>query len=227
MAKQTAVSDKYRVLLVEDHPLFRAQLVYLIEREADMRIVGEADSATDAMRMLESTATDILIVDISLKGGTGLDLVKDLKARGIETPVLALSMHDEMLYAERMLRAGARGYITKHETSAEIMIAIRKVLSGEVYLSARMTARAVENLAGKVSGLSPVSQLTDRELQVFELIGHGRATREICNRLHLGVSTVDTYRERIKAKLGFVSATELTHGAIRWVTESAQAGPPG
>src|SRR5215210_5624328 len=223
MAKPTLSADKFRVFLVEDHPLFRAQLAYLIEREPDMRVVGEADNATDAIRLLETTATDILILDITLKEGSGLDLVKDLKARGVETPVLALSMHDEMLYAERMLRAGARGYITKHETSAEVVAAIRKVLGGEVYLGARMTARAVENLAGKMTGLTGVSQLTDRELQVFELIGHGRGTREICSSLHLGVSTVDTYRERIKAKLALATGAQLTHEAIRWVSESQRA----
>src|ERR1043166_5523229 len=131
-------ADKFRVVLVEDHPMFREQLAHLIAKESDMAVCGEVDNARDALHLLETMAADVVIVDLTLKGPSGLELLKDLKARGIRVPVLVLSMHDELLYAERVLRAGARGYITKHETAKEVMAAIRKVLAGEIYLGTRM-----------------------------------------------------------------------------------------
>src|ERR1043166_2990633 len=134
-------ADKFRVVLVEDHPMFREQLAQLIRKESDISVCGEADNARDALHLLESKPADIVIVDLSLKGPSGLELLKDLKARGIRAPVLVLSMHDELLYAERVLRAGARGYITKHEASNEVMAAIRKVLNGQIYLGTQMAFR--------------------------------------------------------------------------------------
>jgi DNA-binding NarL/FixJ family response regulator len=209
--------------LVEDHAVFREQLAELINREPDMVVTGQADNGADALRIVETAGADILIVDISLKGRTGLDLVKDLKCRQIDLPVLVLSMHDELLYAERVLRAGARGYITKHETSKEVMSAIRQVLSGHVYLGSRMASRVLDNLAGRPKAVGGVSDLTDRELEVFELIGQGQPTRSICGRLRIGVSTVDTYRARIKSKLKLENGSQLTHEAIRWVREGGRA----
>jgi DNA-binding NarL/FixJ family response regulator len=213
------VAEKCRVLLVEDHPMFREQLAHLINREPDLCVCGETDNTKDAMDLLQSVGADVVVVDITLKGQSGLELLKDLKTRQPDIPVLVLSMHDEFLYAERVLRAGARGYITKHQTSREIMAALRKVLGGEVYLGSRMASRIFETLSGRKNEENGISQLTDRELEVFELIGHGRTTREISGRLHLGTSTIDTYRARIKAKLNLENASQLCHEAIRWVSE--------
>src|SRR5438045_930910 len=162
--------EKLRVVLVEDHPLFREQLAQLINKEPGMTVSGETDNIADALRLLESEPADIVIVDLTLRGPSGLELIKNLKARRIDIPVLVLSMHDELLYAERVLRAGARGYITKHETSREVMAAIRKVLSGEVYLGSRMASRVLESFSSGAKSQNGISQLTDRELQVFELI---------------------------------------------------------
>ena len=211
-------SKKSRVVLVEDHPLFREQLAHLINKESDMMVSGEADNIADALQLLESAPADIVIVDLMLKGPNGLELIKDLKARRVEVPLLVLSMHDELLYAERVLRAGARGYITKNEASREVMSAIRKVLSGEIYLTPRIAGRLLETLSIQPEKKTGVSSLTDRELEIFELIGRGRSTREISHSLHLGVSTIDTYRARIKTKLHLENASQLWHEAIRWVS---------
>ena len=161
---------------------------------------------------------DLALIDLTLKTSHGLELIKDIHVRWPRLLVLVISMHDESLYAERVLRAGARGYITKHETAKEVMAAIRKVLSGEIYLGTRMAARVLESFSAHPSSDDGVALLTDRELEVFELIGHGRSTREISGLLHLGMSTVDTYRTRIKAKLHLENASQLYHEAIRWVS---------
>ena len=216
--------EKLRVLLVEDHAIFREQVVDLINRQPDMTLVGQADNAAAALQLTQTVRPDVIVVDITLKGRSGLELLKDFKAQGVTVPALVLSMHDELLYAERVLRAGARGYITKHETSKEVLSAIRKVAAGEVYLGTRMSARVLESFSSGAQPQRGVSQLTDRELEVFQLIGQGRGTREICARLGLGVSTIDTYRARIKAKLNFESGSQLTHEAIRWVNEGQRAG---
>jgi DNA-binding NarL/FixJ family response regulator len=219
----TASTKPFRILLVEDHPMFREQLKHLIAKEADMLVCGETDNIRDAFALVRSMDPDIVIVDLTLDGPSGLELLKDLKAHEIHTPVLVLSMHDELLYAERVLRAGARGYITKHETSNEVMAAVRKVLAGEVYLGSRMASRVLENFSTGPQKQGGVAQLTDRELEIFELIGHGRTTREISTRLHLGMSTIDTYRARIKSKLHLENASQLSHEAIRWVSAGQKA----
>ena len=215
--------QKFRVVLVEDHPMFREQLRQLIDREPGMMVCGEADNIHDGLSLAESTHPDIAIVDLTLKGPSGLELIKNLKAKEIDVPLLVLSMHDEALYAERVLKAGARGYITKNEASKEVMTAIHAVLRGEIYLPARIASRILESVAIGRKGENGVSQLTDRELEVFELIGHGRTTREISNCLHLGMSTVDTYRARIKTKLQLENSSQLAHEAIRWVSEGQKA----
>jgi DNA-binding NarL/FixJ family response regulator len=167
-----------------------------------------------------SAAGDLVIVDITLKGPSGLELIKSIKALPIGVPVLVLSMHDESLYAERALRAGATGYITKHESADNVLLAIRRVLGGEVYLSGPMTTVFLKSLTvGGKSMARPLDRLTDRELEVLELIGHGNTTRQIAETLKLGVPTVDTHRARIKEKMNFRTATELQHFAIRWVRE--------
>jgi DNA-binding NarL/FixJ family response regulator len=216
-------SEKFQVVLVEDHPIFREQLRHLINKEADMCVCGEADNGRDALQLLRSVSADIVIVDLTLKGPGGLELLKDLKSQQINVAVLVLSMHDELLYAERVLRAGARGYITKNETSHEVMAAIRKVLDGQIYLGSEIASRVLEGVSTRPKLEKGAALLTDRELEIFELIGRGRTTREISSHLHLGVSTVDTYRARIKNKLHLENASQLVHEAIRWIGAEQKA----
>lgn len=198
--------------------MFREQLAQLIGKADDMEMVGQADSIRDGFALIQRVQPSIAIIDISLKGSSGIELLKGLRAYGIEVPVLVLSMHDEALYAERALRAGARGYVTKHEASENVMVAIREVLKGEVYLNPRFMSRMMSNLIGSRDRSSqPIDRLADRELEVFELIGRGLTTREIGARLGLGLSTVDTYRTRIKEKLGLENAARLRFEASRWV----------
>jgi DNA-binding NarL/FixJ family response regulator len=210
-----------QVLLVEDHPMFRERLASIISKRGDMSICGEADNVHDALQIAETARPNIAIVDITLRSSNGLDFLKDLKARGIDLPVLVLSMHDEAIYAERVLRAGARGYITKYEASGEVMAAIEQVLHGEIYLSREMTSRMLGRFAvGSIAaGAGDVSALTDRELDVFQRIGHGETARDIAASLHVGVTTVDTYRARIKEKLGLRNGTELQRRAMEWVRD--------
>ena len=203
--------------------MFREQLALLVDKEPAMTVCGQADNVRDALQLIELKNPDIAIVDLTLKGSSGLELIKDLKAKEIDVPVLVLSMHDEALYAERVLKAGGRGYITKNEVSKEVMTAVYAVLRGEIYLPARIASRILESVAVGRKDENGVSQLTDRELEVFELIGRGRTTREISNQLHLGVSTVDTYRARIKTKLHLENSSQLCHEAIRWVSEGQKA----
>ncbi len=211
-----------RVVIVEDHPMFREQLRLLIDKEEDLVVCGEADNVPAALALIQKTQPQLAIVDITLKSSGGLDLLKDLRSHEIDLPVLVLSMHDESLYAERALRAGARGYITKQEASAKVMTAIRQVLSGEIYLEASAMRRMVHKVVAKSDGtVSAIDRLTDRELEVFELIGQGRTTREIGYRLSVGLTTVDTYRARIKEKLQLENAAQLHAEAARWATERA------
>lgn len=212
---------QYKVMLVEDHPMFREHLGQLINRDLGMTVCGEADNIRDAMRLIQETKPDIAIVDITLKGSSGLELLKDLKAQGIEVNVLVLSMHDEDLYAERALRAGAKGYITKNEASGEVITAIREVMAGEIYASRRVTAKILERMTQKrAEPLNDgVSTLADRELEVFQMLGRGKSTREIAQALNLGESTVETYRARIKDKLQLRSSAELYLRAGQWVRE--------
>jgi len=213
-------SDKNRIVIVEDHRMFREQLVHLINKAPDLVIVGEADNIRDGFALIQETQPNIAIVDITLKGSSGIELLKDLRAHGSEVPALILSMHDESLYAERALRAGARGYVTKHEASESVMTAIREVLNGEVYLNPRFMSKMMSKIvSGGVTG-HPVDRLADRELEVFELIGRGLTTREIGAKLGLGVTTVDTYRSRIKEKLNLENAARLRAEASRWVQQN-------
>jgi DNA-binding NarL/FixJ family response regulator len=213
--------NKKKVVIVDDHPLFRERLAQLINHEPDMEVTGEADTAKDAIQLIRDTSPDLAIVDITLKESSGLELVKSIKALSIGVPVLVLSMHDESLYAERALRAGATGYITKQQAADEVLSAIRRVLTGEVYLSEKMTSGFLKSLTstGVKSISRAVDRLTDRELEVLDLIGRGQTTRQVADKLQLGVATVDTYRARIKEKMNFRNAAELQHFAIRWVRE--------
>jgi len=213
--------NKTKVVIVDDHPLFRERLAQLINHEPDMEVTGESDTAEDAIQLIRNRSPDLAIIDITLKGSSGLELIKSIKALSIGVPVLVLSMHEESLYAERALHAGATGYITKHQAADEVLSAIRRVLAGEVYLSEKMTSGFLKSLtsAGVKTISRAIDRLTDRELEVLDLIGSGQTTRQIADKLQLGVATVDTYRARIKEKMNFRNAAELQHFAIRWVRE--------
>lgn len=216
---------KIKVLLVDDHPILRAGLGRLINQEADMMICGEAEDGATAFDLVGTLNPDIAVIDISLKGSNGIELVKNLKARYPELPTMVLSMHDESLYAERALRAGSLGYIMKEEAIEQVLVAIRKVLQGEIFLSEKMKSKMLQQMAsgkGKVI-TSPIEQLTDRELEVFRLIGEGCSTRQIAGQLHLSVRTVEAYREYIKSKLNLKNATELVQHAFHWVHHEAAA----
>jgi DNA-binding NarL/FixJ family response regulator len=196
---KVGVSKKATVVLIEDHPMFRERLAHLINKGDDMVVRGEADNIRDGLALIKKIRPNIAIVDITLKGSSGLELLKDMRANAIDVPVLVLSMHDESLYAERALRAGARGYITKHAASSGVMGAIRKVLKGEIYLDSQYMSEIMTKLmSGRQSSIEPMDRLADRELEVFELIGRGLTTKEIGAQLRLGITTVDTYRARIK-----------------------------
>jgi DNA-binding NarL/FixJ family response regulator len=217
-----------KVFLVEDHPIFRLGLRELIEQELDLQVCGEAENVGSAWEKISRQKPDLVIVDISLAGRSGLELVKLLKKEYPDLPTLVLSMHEEALYAERALQAGARGYIMKHETVDLIVDAIRKVRCGEVYLSVKMTSEMLCKLVGGGSkGPLPQQCLTNRELEVFEMVGHGLTTQEISRRLCLSAKTISTYRERIKEKLMLRNASELAHRAVQWVEQSGSRTEEG
>jgi DNA-binding NarL/FixJ family response regulator len=209
---------KTKILLVDDHPLVREWLTNLINQQTDMVVCGEAESASHALAVIANTQPDLVVVDLSLKNGSGIDLIKDLKELHPALLVLVLSMHDESLYAERALRAGARGYVMKREVTKNIITAIRQVLAGQLHVSERMAARIASKYAGAlpVTAESPVTLLSDRELEVFQLLGQGCETKQIAETLHLSMKTVQAYCARIKDKLKLTNATELLREAIRW-----------
>jgi DNA-binding NarL/FixJ family response regulator len=211
------------VLIVDDHRIFREALTELLERKTDMRVVGQADNVRDAFEFLTRAQRQvgIILVDVTLKGRSGLELIKDMKAHGINIPALVLSMHDELLYAERSLRAGARGYISKNSSCEDVIRAMRSVLRGEIYLGPDIALKILSGVFA-AKRLTGVEQLTDRELEIFRLIGCGAPTREIAEQLHLGRPTVETYRRRIKTKLRIQSGSRLSHEAFRWVQSGGQ-----
>ncbi len=215
----SATPKKARILLVEDHAMFRERLAHLINQDPEMSVCAEADNIRDAMEKARTSAPDAALVDITLKGSSGLEFVKDLKTAGMNLPILVLSMHEESLYAERVIGAGARGYITKHQSSSTLLKAIRRILSGEVYLSEEMTSAILKKSTGEEPKSGGINKLADRELEVFQLIGSGRSTREIAAALNLGITTVETYRTRIKEKLGIRHAADLQHKAAIWMRE--------
>jgi DNA-binding NarL/FixJ family response regulator len=213
-----ANSLKKGIFLVDDHPLVREWLTNLINQQADLAVCGEAETGPEASHAILAVRPDVAIVDISLKDSSGIELIKDLKQSLPGLAVLVLSMHEESHYAERALRAGARGYIMKRETTRKVIAAIRQVLAGGLYISDEIaTALATQYVSGKgVSNESPIEQLSDRELEVFELLGQGRGTRQIAEVLRVSVKTVQAYCGRIKEKLNLSSATELLREAVRW-----------
>lgn len=211
-------AKKSRVLLVDDHPIVRQGLTLLINREADLMVCGEADGGFAALQAVVDLRPEILVLDISLNGPDGLDLLKSLRLKDPALPVLVLSMHDESTYAERALRAGANGYIMKQEATEKVLTAIRRILRGEVYLSDELTNRMLQHLVHGSPSLkgTPLSCLSDRELEVFRLIGEGHATRQIADELHISVKTVESYQAHIKEKLSLRNARELVQHAIQW-----------
>ena len=217
-AARKSGKDSATVVLVDDHPLLREGLTQLIEKNTEFSVCGQFEDAPQALRGITALHPDVAIIDLSLKEGDGLELVKDLKTRHPRLPVLVLSMHDESLYAERALRAGARGYIMKQEAPANILRALRRVLRGEIYVSDSAAKRLVGVVAasGGDATVSPLERLSDRELAVFQLIGAGFPTRDVADKLKLSVKTIESHRAHIKAKLKLKSAMELVRYAIHW-----------
>lgn len=214
-----AKSGKKRVFLVEDHPITREGFAQLINYQADLEVCGQADAANSALTGIEKSQPDLVIVDISLADSSGLELIKHLRARSPRLPMLVLSTHDESIYAERALRAGARGYVMKQAPTLEVMNAIRNVLRGELHLSEAMRSRLVtQHFRGATAPRGAgIEELSDRELEVFELLGRGIPTRRIASRLHVSVSTVETHRAHIKDKLKLRDAMSLVQRAVEWV----------
>jgi DNA-binding NarL/FixJ family response regulator len=215
---QNQTVAKKRILVVDDHPIVRQGLALLINREPDMLVCGEAEEAMGALHVLASAHPDVLIVDISLTGPDGLDLLKTIRTTHPTLPVLILSMHDESIYAERALRAGANGYIMKQEATEKVLVAVRRILSGEIYVSDRIANQMLKHYITGAGTLrnSSIADLSDRELEVFRLIGEGHGTRQIAEELHISVKTVESYQAHIKEKLSLRSARELMQHAIQW-----------
>jgi len=221
MAKPTAK----QIFIVDDHPVFREGLVGLVKRETDLAVCGEADNAPQALSAIESSKPDLVLADIGLPGKSGLELVKDVRAVRPELAVLVISMHDETLYAERVLRAGGRGYIMKQEGPEKILQAIRQVLDGQISVSGKMSARILDALSDRRAKTnSPIARLTDREFEILQLIGQGRDSHAIALQLHLSAKTVDAHRGHIKEKLELESGTELICYAARWMETQSSSG---
>jgi len=216
-----STSTPAQIVIVDDHPIVRHGLAQLINDEPGLNVCGSAANPTEALEVLAEKVPDLVIVDLSLGDDSGLDLLKTLHSERPDLPVLVLSMHDEAYYADRVLRAGAMGYIMKQEAAEQMISAIHQVLSGKVYLSESMAASMLTRFVGRkvVRGGTPVDHLTDRELQVLGLIGKGLGTRQIAEKLHLSVKTVENHREHIKAKLKLRTSAELVRYAVRWELE--------
>lgn len=216
------IAAKTRILIVDDHPLVREGLIGLLSAESDFTVCGEASGIAEARRVVAATKPDVAIIDVMLSDGSGIDLIKELKARYAGMKLLVVSMHDESLFAERVLRAGAVGYVSKQEASRTIVQAVRTILTGKLYLSPNMTELVVQRafISGVDHSRPPVDRLTEREREVFELIGSGLSSRQISVKLEVSPKTVETHREHIKEKLELTTAAELTRYAVQWVLEN-------
>lgn len=209
----------YKVFILDDHPIVRQGLAQLINKEPDLEVCGEASNSVQAFRSISVTKPDVIIVDISLEGSSGVEFIKTAKEQLPELLLLVHSMHDEILYAKRVLKAGARGYVVKRDSPEKVIIAIRRILGGQIYMSEVITERMLEQRYNGISShLSPMEVLSDRELEVFQLIGEGETALKIAKQLHLSIKTVETYRARIKEKLNLQDNMKLIRSAIRWVT---------
>ncbi len=220
MATESSAAGPARstVFIVDDHPIVRQGLALLINREPDLVVCGDAQDAGSGLSLIEEMRPSLVIVDLSLNGPDGLELLKNIRSRHPNLPVLILSMLDESLYAERALRAGANGYIMKQEATERVLVAVRRILGGEIYVSDRMAGRMLHRFVGGApeGEPSPIAHLTDRELEVFRLIGEGLGTRQIAEQLHISVKTVESYQAHIKEKLSLRNARELVQRAIQW-----------
>jgi DNA-binding NarL/FixJ family response regulator len=214
---------KKQILIVDDHPMMRQGLVQLIDHEPDLACAGEADTAAQALNCIAARQPDLILADISLPDKSGLELLKDIQVFHPTLPVLVFSMHDESVYAERVLRAGGRGYIMKQEGGKKLMQAIRQVISGQIYVSEKISAKILEIFAGRraEAAESPMELLTDREFEIFQLVGQGKGTREIAEHLHLSVKTVEVHRANIRRKLKLKTGAEVVRAAIRWFDSQA------
>ncbi len=222
-SKKSTSNPSARVLIVDDHPAVREALAIRIATQPDLEVCGEAADTAEALRLAAETDPDVAIVDIALKTSNGIDLIKRLKAHSDKVRAIVWSMYSEDLYAERALRAGAMGYITKEQATGNIIDAIRQVLDGKLYLSPAMTEKLLKRAVGpdgQESGRSPMDLLSDRELEVFRLIGQGQKTQEIATQLHLSVKTIETYRDRIREKLDLSDGSKLAQQATQWVLEN-------
>jgi DNA-binding NarL/FixJ family response regulator len=213
-----SVAKRTRIFVVDDHPIVRQGLSLMINQEPDLAVCGEAEEAHHALQEIAASNPDIVVIDISLNGPDGLDLLKMLRLRAPDLPVLILSMHDESVYAERALRAGANGYIMKQEATDKVLVALRRILNREIYVSDRIANKMLRHYVRGADSKTnlPVAELSDRELEVFRLIGDGHGTRQIAEQLHLSVKTVESYQAHIKDKLSLRSARELVQHAIQW-----------
>lgn len=212
-------ASRKRILLVDDHPFMRVGLATLIDRQPDLAVCGEAGNPTEAFHALQNTKPELILTDLTMPGRSGLEFIKDLRAAEPALAILVVSMHDEAVHAERALRAGARGYIMKEAGGENLLTAIRQVLRGEVYVSPKMSARILEGLSGSKprNSNSPIEKLTDREFEIFQLIGQGKSTRDIAAQLSLSPKTIDVHRANIKEKLELTDVTALIRHAVRWV----------
>jgi len=213
--------NKFRVLIIDDHPIVRRGLTEMINQEPDLEVCGEAADMADALEQVQQRQPDVMVVDLSLKSGHGIDLIEQVKAINPSIRMLVSSMHDESLFAERALRAGALGYLSKQEPAGKLLDAIRQVARGEIYLSSAMSNRLLYAVVGGDQlHRNPIAGLSNRELEVFEMIGQGLATKQIAGRLHLSPKTIETHREKIKSKLNLTNSNELNRRAVQWVLEN-------
>jgi DNA-binding NarL/FixJ family response regulator len=222
-ASSASKAMKRQILLVDDHPLTSEGLAGVINREADLEVCGLAGNPAEAMSALATLKPDLMVTDMTMPGRSGIEFLKDVHAMMPDLPIFVLSMHDEMLYAERALRAGARGYVMKDAGSAKVLEVIRLILSGQSYVSPQMSARLLDAVTGRRprGSTSPIEKLSDREFEVFRLLGSGKSTKEVAEALHLSPKTVDVHRGRIKEKLQLKDASSLIHHAVRWVETQA------
>lgn len=223
-ARATVAPARRRILVVDDHPFMRAGMAQLINHQADLEVCGEAGNVAEALAAVAKLQPDLVLSDITMPGRSGLDFIKDLQVAQADLPVLVVSMHDESIYAERVLRAGGRGYIMKEAGGEALLGAMRQVLSGQVYVSARMSARILGAMTARRprGSSSPIESLSDREFEIFRLIGEGKGTRDIAELLNLSPKTVDVHRANLKAKLGVTDMNALVHQAVRWVESQGQ-----
>jgi DNA-binding NarL/FixJ family response regulator len=228
-APAPAQPPRKRILIVDDHPFMRAGLAQLIDKQPDLQVCGEAADPGEALRKLGQLSVDVVLTDITMPGRSGIEFIKDVQAIHPKLPMLVVSMHDEVIYAERVVRAGARGYIMKEAGGENLLFAIRQVLAGQVYVSPRVSAKILDDMSSRKprGSNSPIEKLSDREFEIFQLVGQGKSTRDIAAQLGLSPKTVDVHRANIKEKLSLKDATALVRHAVRWVETQGTTSSEG